>query len=490
MNKLKKLLKLPGIEYDQKSIWQNILFVLVAVLMIAACFRVQDDRGVHVRDSVPYPIEDISAHSQYIKQFDAFAKGQLHLDMEVSDSLLALEDPYNPDERDDAGAEYYWDHAYFDGKYYSYFGIAPLLTVYLPYYIVKQALPNDAVACIVLAIYAVVFSALAYREVVIRFCKKVNLWLFLMGELAFILSTGIYLGLFCTDMYYIAVISAVASLMAFTFFAFRAMRTKNLTARAVLLVFAALSLTLTVLSRPTVIIICIAVFTIFAEFLLGIKRENLREGLITVGSFALPLLIGVGFVMWYNAARFGSPFDFGANYQLTVSNMSLNKLERELLFSSLFSYFLYPFWFTKEAPYVTMGKQLVLPPEYYRYFYKENYMGALAHGLPVGVLLYGRVVSLDEMEGKRDLTKNAFVLLTVILSVFVAFFNFCYAGINMRYVYDIVPFLSLVGSFVVLDLQGRSRGFRKLAYTLLAVLLIFTSFLAYTSAIETIREYV
>lgn len=489
MNVLKKILKIPNTEYNYKSIWQNTLFVLVAVLMIAACFNVQDSAGKHVRNSVFYPIADVSGHSQYIKQFDAFKKGQLHLDMEVSDELLALENPYDPDARDDSGAEYYWDHVYFEGKYYSYFGIAPLLTVYLPYYIIKDALPNDAVTCIVLAIYAVIFSALAYREVVIRFCKKANLWLFLLGEIAFIMSTGIYLGLLCTDMYYIAVISAVASSMAFVFFSFRAMREKNIILRAILLVFSALSLTLTVLSRPTAAIMCIAVFPIFAEFLFRIKRNTLRDSLITVGAFVLPLAAGAAFVMWYNAARFGSPFDFGANYQLTVSDVSLNKLQRELLFSSVFSYFLYPFWIIKEKPYVIMGNQLVLPPEYYRYFYKEKYIGALAHGLPIGVLLYGRVVSLDEREGNRDHAKNALVMLSVLLSVFIAFFNFCYAGVNMRYIYDIVPLLSLVGGFIVLDLQGRSKGFMKLAYTLLSLVLFAVSFLAYTSVIETIREY-
>lgn len=26
--------------------------------------------------------------------------------------------------------------------------------------------------------------------------------------------------------------------------------------------------------------------------------------------------------MWYNAARFGSPFDFGANYNLTSNDMT------------------------------------------------------------------------------------------------------------------------------------------------------------------------
>ncbi len=39
-------------------------------------------------------------------------------------------------------------------------------------------------------------------------------------------------------------------------------------------------------------------------------------------AFLLPVvLVAVG-LMWYNAARFGSPFDFGANYNLTSNDMT------------------------------------------------------------------------------------------------------------------------------------------------------------------------
>lgn len=37
----------------------------------------------------------------------------------------------------------------------------------------------------------------------------------------------------------------------------------------------------------------------------------------------LPYIIVAAGVMYYNAARFGSPFDFGANYNLTFNDMTL-----------------------------------------------------------------------------------------------------------------------------------------------------------------------
>ncbi len=483
---MKRLQKICNASYDGKNIFHNALFVLMALIMVFYCFRVQDSIEHRKRETVAYPVEHLSYASQYIKQFDAFKKGQLYLDVEVSKGLLNLENPYDPAERDEAKVSFLWDHAYFEGKYYSYFGIAPLATVYLPVYLFTGALPNDVLACTVLAVYAVIFSALAYREVVLRFCKKASLWLFLACECAFIASSGVYLGMLCSDIYYIAVLSALASSMAFVFFAFRAMRERNIPLRAALLALAALTLTLTVLSRPTAALMCMAVMPIFAEFLLKIKRENLREGVVTVCSFAVPLAMGAGFVMWYNAARFGSPFDFGASYQLTLSDISKNTLEAGFFPSSLFSYFAYPFWLYEGAPRVVMGVQILVPPDT-RWVYSDNYAGAFAHALPLAVMFYSRVRTYDKKDGGGALTKDAFVALACALAVFVAFFDFCYAGVNMRYIYDIVATLSLAGSFVLLDLQGRAKGRVKIFATAVCIAFIAAAFFAGDAVVETIR---
>ena len=39
-------------------------------------------------------------------------------------------------------------------------------------------------------------------------------------------------------------------------------------------------------------------------------------------AFILPVVVVAAGLMWYNAARFGSPFDFGANYNLTGNDMT------------------------------------------------------------------------------------------------------------------------------------------------------------------------
>ena len=69
--------------------------------------------------------------NQYEKMGDAILKGQLHLDIPVEEGLLALENPYDPAAR--SGLYYQWDHAYYNGHYYMYFGVVPALLVFAPY---------------------------------------------------------------------------------------------------------------------------------------------------------------------------------------------------------------------------------------------------------------------------------------------------------------------------------------------------------------------
>ena len=71
------------------------------------------------RSEVKYPFEyPVSYYNPYEQQFDAFMKGQLNIDVEPSDELKALENPYDPWQRE--GIDYLWDRAYYDGSYYSY----------------------------------------------------------------------------------------------------------------------------------------------------------------------------------------------------------------------------------------------------------------------------------------------------------------------------------------------------------------------------------
>lgn len=453
---MKYIKRIAGAHFSLQNIYNNILFFLVVLILASACFPVM----VKETEMHEYSLDGKKPTDIYTRQFDAFMKGQIELDIAVDPILAELENPYDYAARKESGARYSWDYAFYDGKYYCYFGIAPILTLYAPMYALTGSLPNIPLACLILAIAAVILTALAYREVVLRFIKAPNLWLFLLGLAGVVCASGIYLGVLCSDMYYVAVLSAQVFSMAFVALAARSMREEKLWARMVMLVLAALSLTLTVWSRPTVALMCVAVFPLFIEFIFKIRKDTLKDGILTVASFALPLIAGAIAVMWYNNARFGSPLDFGANYQLTVSDISLNTIDFKYLFSSFFSYFLCPMWQSEAFPYIEMQRITVLPKGA-RYFYTDRACGVFAYGLPLGILAYPRLALIEKYRGERDIAKNAVVAVTAVLAFGIAFSDFCLGGVNMRYVYDISVILTMISAAVLMGLTEKSEGYEK-----------------------------
>ena len=130
--------------YDAKKLPHRLLALLpmVAMLFTAPVFL---KYFADARDDVEYPLKgSVANYNPYIQQFDAWEKGQLNIDFEVDSRILELENPYDYQARRLAGGYYLWDRAMYDGKYYSYFGIAPIVTVYYPYWLIKGALPGDS----------------------------------------------------------------------------------------------------------------------------------------------------------------------------------------------------------------------------------------------------------------------------------------------------------------------------------------------------------
>lgn len=488
---MKYIKKFFGATFSPEKIIPNILFALVILILISALFPsrlMNEETGAPVKkgELLEYEVGGRVPIDIYIRQFDAWQKGQIELDLDVDQRLAELENPYDPTERKQSGARYNWDYAFFDGKYYSYFGIAPILTVHAPVYAVTGKLPDIPMTCFILAIAAIIATAFAYREVVLRFIKKPNLWLFLLGLAGSVCASGVYLGVLCSDMYYVAVLSAQVFSMAFVALAVRSMREEKLWARMIMLVFAAIALTLTVWSRPTVALMCVAVFPLFIEFIFKIRKDTLKDGLLTVASFALPLMAGAAAVMWYNYARFGSPLDFGANYQLTVSDVSLNTIDFKYLFSSVFSYFLCPMWQAEAKPFIEMQRITVLPSGS-RYFYADRACGAFAYGLPLGILAYPRLATIENHRGEKDGWKTSVVCTTAVLALVIAFSDFCLGGVNMRYVYDISVMLTLVSAAILINLTEKSDGVSKIITGAVTAALSLVSIWTNMGVVETIR---
>ncbi len=395
-----------------------------------------------------YPVEGyLENQSPYIQQFDAFMKGQLHFDIKPTEELLALENPYNPDLR--SGVYYLYDRAFFDGKYYSYFGIAPIILVYYPFYLLTGVLPVDSTVSGIFSMIAAVFIPSAVIEW--AKCRKNNIrpWFAAVcGVGAFFASLVLLIQRGNTPFYYIASIAGMALVSAFAYWMLKAVGTDKKMQRIIFFFLAGISFAFAFLSRLNSVIVpavAVAAFVVIYS-VKKFKEKNFASLFTEMAVLALPVVSAVGFSMWYNNARFGNPLQFGADYQLTIADASLYELGADGIIPSIVHYFFQPLGLTEEFPFI--GFDYFALSDYGRYVYVDVNCGVFALPFNLLLLLSGFVFM------SKKASKNSKILLSSgIAAMFVtAFANFCLGGVIFRYTSDISLAAALLSAVVILEI--------------------------------------
>ena len=134
-------------------------------------------------------------HNQYDELAQAILEGKTYIDNnDVPKSLIDMENPYDTAARSltssATGDEYRWDVAYFDGHYYVYFGIVPLLIMYLPFRALFDAPFPSAIGII---IFAMLFTIGVFKllELICKnHFKKTSVGTYLLLSLTFVNCCG------------------------------------------------------------------------------------------------------------------------------------------------------------------------------------------------------------------------------------------------------------------------------------------------------------
>lgn len=386
-----------------------------------------------------YPLTTyIGTANTYVQQMDAFIKGQINLDIPVDETMNSLHNIYDPSERTAKDAVAYWDRALYDGKWYCYFGLSPILLVYAPFYLLTGNLPANIFVTTVQAIIGIIFIFAAMRELVIALKIKANYLLYLLGNLAVVSGSLLFMIQSTCDHYNIALLAGVISLPVFIFFAFRASRAKNKIARGILFAASALAFILIVLSRPNVAILGIAfAVPIFLSILFS-KEKSGKAKIADVLCFLIPIAVGAAGIMYYNYIRFDSPFEFGTTYQITISDVHYNKLRLSLdnILGTLYSYFIQPLDIKQTFPFLSIDLETY---DIYQNFKYQDYNAGL-FCIPVNLFVF---YILGRKKDKNQLRK--WTLYSVLIGIFaLSYFNFCMAGILIRYTFDMGVAMSML----------------------------------------------
>lgn len=125
----------------------------------------------------------------------SMSQGKLYLEEEPPDWLQQMDDPYDKGARDElqkeTGEPYLFDVAYYQGHYYVYFGVVPVLLFYLPFYLATGASFPTAIG-VLLAVIAFILGCSALLDRFARYhFKQVSLGLYLLLQIALVTCCGI-----------------------------------------------------------------------------------------------------------------------------------------------------------------------------------------------------------------------------------------------------------------------------------------------------------
>lgn len=328
---------------------------------------------------LPDTIEENNAAGPYEQLLAAMLKGQLNINVFVDPHMENLRNPYDPSERNHSGVTFTWDRPYYQGKYFVYFGITPLLMVYAPFYALTGVLPAPAVAIYIMSMMAALSMLWAFRSLVRALAAQPNLMLYLLTQLAGLSSGFLWIIHAGISFYYLSYMAALLWISLYLAAIFNLLKPANpllLTegrsrkyTRAMLLL-AGISIPMVVSSRPLALLLIItltvpAIITIIREnySIKGVKPatgisfwrtvewpELSRDSLFAI----VPVVTGAVLIMVYNYVRFDSVSEFGQTYQLTFDDVSSKGLHFGWahLRNVLYYFFFEPIVWTREFPFV------------------------------------------------------------------------------------------------------------------------------------------
>ena len=410
----------------------------------------------------------------YDLQANAFAKGQLELDVEPDPALLAFTDEslYEPENR--TGIPVLWDATFYNGKYYLYWGPAPALVLTPLKFFYKEDL-GDKLLSLLFLTGTLFFLNLIILDLWRKYFRHIPHWAVLaavafaglVNPMPYVMVEG--------RIYEAAIIAAQFFLVGGFYFLLAAFHRPSILQLALSSLFFALAIGSRTPLAPGIGLISIVV-------LIWAIRTQCPRMVSLLAAFALPLAIAALMYASYNYARFGSPTEFGFRYQLTSYNL-YNDLDQTLSIAyappNLYKTLLNPLERREAFPYIFPTRWS--GPEWLTNYHPGFYL-TFSESI-TGILVstpFFLFALLSLFKKRQDLHWALLALALGTLGFFIILQTYFF--IAMRYLLDMTPTLTL------LTIIGFWHGFdlfkNKKIYTFIAIL-----FLSYTLALSLLISY-
>lgn len=415
-------------------------------------------------------------HHQYHKLAVAISQGEVSIPIGIEKDLALIENPYDYTVRQNSvpNVNRGWDTAFYNGKFYVYFGVVPVLLFYLPYYVFTgSAFPTWlgiflAGAAVLLGMFYLV------KQIVKRYFPNTP---FLLQVILSVIAgncMSTFMFMMRPDFYSLPIMCA----MAFSIWGLglwisaaeaweREQKDQGVFdgAQMLKLTLGSLCMALVAGCRPQFLVGSFLVFFIFGDIFRKEWRCSRKKLCSRAIWAAVPFIIVATGLMSYNYVRFGSPVDFGANYNLTTNDMTHRGVNLGRVADGVFMYLFQPPNIGARYPYVFSTS--FQSPYIGKTIREAMYGGAFFINTIFLSLLALRKVKADLKEKKLF----GMVIACTLFAVIIVFADTQLAGILSRYYADFLWLLFLAVIPVLLQLWESLKG-SSLQKTLILFVLV------------------
>ncbi len=413
-----------------------------------------------------------------------FSKGSLALDLAVPPELIAAKNPYSPAGRPEGIAPH--DVSYYKGRYYLYFGVVPVVTLFWPFRTILGCDLSMTYAAVAYGLGAFCLVAWLWMRVLRDYFPNASLATKLAGLLALGLAGGQLVVGRRTSFWEIPIEAGYFHLACMAVASYLALESKK---PRLSLGLAGLSLGLAIGCRPTLVgaglglaLVVVVVGLRCGPAPAGTKR--LRALVLSVLAAGIPFAVVLAALFAYNLARFGDPLEFGLRYQLTASEdqTRVKRFSASYVLFNLRTYFLTTPQWGRYFPFVHPVRGLARPAGYYGV---EFTYGALAV-CPVLWLCGLFPVWVARRGDKGPAALAWFFLLSAVGTTGLLV---CFNSAAGRYILDFLPWwiwLAVLGIAMLEQelMVGGRRGVASAAALLFAVGAVFSAFVAFLQSAD------
>lgn len=377
----------------------------------------------------------IQSNDAYRLLTQAFSRGRFHYLVQPSSQLAHLVNPYSSDLRASVHVDCLWDNAYYRGNYYCYFGVAPEILILLPFYMVTKLYFPTSLCVFVFLVAAGAGAAHLYVTITRRFFQKIGILSFFCGLLAILFGSSFFLWLAARPEFYeLSVASALCFLLWGISMVFDVYADKKHPYMRIFL--AGLFFGLCVASRINLAPYMLVTVPLMYSVCKKVPNIKARLKFIAAG-FAPLIAIGL-LLMAYNAARFGSPVEFGQQYQLTTNDTRYDSITNvALFFVAGFHYLFQLLQVDLVFPFLHIVTQPI--PSTAGWYYNEMIAGWI--NFPVFWILPAFFAVTRRVRSK---VQKSVLVITLICVLAVLYADAVKGGVVERYQLDLQPVLTFL----------------------------------------------